>query len=606
MSRLAPRLPRVTCVATALVAVASVMAGCDSAVEDPATADATVTPAPGATTAPATSPASRPRPAKGMRFTEHAPPTGIDIIVRCGDLPTEEILEVNGGGLALFDYDDDGDLDLLVAVGATLDDPSGGPGSRLFRNDGDLEFVDVTEEAGIDVRGWATGVAAGDIDADGDEDLFIARFGPDVLLRNEGDGTFTDITAAAGVGDPGWATSAAFGDLDGDGDLDLFVVRYLEFDVTARPARAMFQGVEVMGGPRGLEPQVDRVYENVGDGRFEDRTAAWGVDRADAGFGLNLVITDIDGDGRQDVSVGNDSNPNHLWVRRDGGAGLVDTAVSRGLATNRDGAAQATMGIAVADVNADGLPDFFSTNFSSDTNTLHLSAAPEWHDDATRRYGLGASSRPFLGWGCWFADFDHDGDEDLIAVNGHVYPQATPALMDSTWRQPPLLYDRRGDRFERVDAAVAGDWLDAAHLDRATVAGDLDRDGDVDLVIAELNGPVRILENRVRTPQSAPGDEWLTVTLRDRRAGTGDPRGRGARIVVERGGTTRTRWIVTGAGFQSSPPPEVHFGLPETGPVTVHVHWPDGHLQTVELEAAGRHLEVTRANADPSRPETTG
>lgn len=547
----------------------------------------------------ATSPAPRaPAAVSGPAFRQRGPETGLDVLMRCGDMPTREILEVNGGGIGLLDIDGDEDLDVFLAVGATLEDPDGGPGSRLFRNDGGLRFTDVTAEAGITLRGWAFGVAVGDVDGDGHDDLYVCRHGPDALLLSNGDGTFRDATTEAGLGDDGWSTSAAFGDLDDDGDLDLFVVRYLEFDPAAPPPRAEFQGIAVMGGPRGLLPQADRVYENLGDGRFIDRTADWGIDRATAGYGLNLVIVDLDGDGRREVVVGNDSNPNHVWTRTDEPDGRVrfeDLGLAGGLATNGDGSPQATMGYAVADVNADGRPDLYSSNFSSDTNTLHASAGDDYHIDATRRYGLGLVSRPLLGWGCWFADWDHDGDEDLLVVNGHVYPEATPSLMDSAWRQPPLLMERRGDRFLRVEppAGQPDHWLATPRLDRAAAFGDLDGDGDVDAVVAELNAPVRILESLAA--DHAPGT-GLVIALRDERTDARNHRGLGAEVLVRGGGLEQRRWIFTGGGFQSSSEPAVHVTRLRGEPLDIEIRWPDGHRQVQRVDEPATRVVIRRTD----------
>ena len=302
--------------------------------------------------------------------------SGIDLQTVSGGTPSTQILEVKGGGLGLIDFDGDGDRDLFVPNGATLEDPEGGPGARLYRNEGELRFLDVTEQSGIDLRRWSFGVTAGDFDADGHDDLYVAAFGPDVLLRNRGDGTFEDVTEASGIEAPGWSTGAAFADLDEDGDLDLFVTRYLEFDPAAPPPPAIFSGMQVLNGPRGLVPLADLVFENQGDGRFLPAGAPGAFASIEPRYGLNLVVADLTGDGRVDVLVGNDSQENQLY-RNDGVPGspmrFTEIGLASGLGTNQDGAGQATMGMAVADVNDDGVPDVFSSNFSSDMNTMHVS-----------------------------------------------------------------------------------------------------------------------------------------------------------------------------------------------------------------------------------------
>ncbi|MFN9125018.1 MAG: FG-GAP repeat domain-containing protein, partial [bacterium] len=308
-------------------------------------------------------------PASTIRFTDVTAQSGIAMTTTSGSTPSTTVLEVKGGGLGLIDFDGDGDLDLFVPNGATLANPDAGPGARLFRNDGAMRFTDVTDASGIRHRRWSFGVTVGDADADGRDDIFIACFGPDVLLRNKGDGTFEDITARAGLGDPAWGTSAAFADLDLDGDLDLFVCNYLDFDPSKPLPPANFKGMKVIAGPRGYQAAVDRIYENKGDGTFVDRGGDCGVASARPGFGLNLAIVDFSGDGKPDIFVGNDSQANNLftqtapWAYRDDG-------LRSGIAVNGEGSEQATMGVAVADIDGNGRPDVFTTNFSSDTNTL--------------------------------------------------------------------------------------------------------------------------------------------------------------------------------------------------------------------------------------------
>ena len=366
--------------------------------------------------------------------------TGLDATVTSGSTPSTQIVEVNGSGLALIDYDGDGDLDLFVGNGATMSAPESGPGCRLYENTGNLKFRDVTDSAGIDVRHWVMGVSVGDYDGDSRDDLYLTCFGPNILLRND-DGTFRDVTDRAGVGDPRWSTSSAFGDIDADGDLDLYVVNYLEFDVANPPSPSRVSGIKVMAGPNGLQAQTDTLYENLGDGTFRDVTDASGVGSAAPAYGLGVVIIDVDGDGRQDIFVGNDSVPNYLFHNTGGGRFEGVGGVS-GIAANADGGEQATMGIGIADVDDNGRPDFFTTNFSSDTNTLHLNLGKGGFDDRTSQFGLAMISRPFLSWGTGFYDFDSDGDEDLFIASGHVYPETARNKMDSDYEQTQVASQR--------------------------------------------------------------------------------------------------------------------------------------------------------------------
>jgi hypothetical protein len=523
-----------------------------------------------------------------FRFTDVTAESGIEFTPRSGGTPSTAILEVKGGGIALIDFDNDGLVDLFFPNGATLADPEAGPGARLYRNEGNLRFRDVTDESGIRHHRWSFGVAVGDFDGDGFDDLYIACFGPNVLLRNRGDGTFEEVTEAAGVGDPSWSTAAAFADLDGSGRLDLVVVNYLEFDPANPPPPAQFKGIPVLAGPRGLVPAIDRVYQNMGDGTFRDRTADSGIGAVPAAYGLNLAVVDFTGNGRPDIHVANDSMASHLFVN-EGGFRFREEGLRSGVATNIEGAEQASMGIAIGDVLGNGRPDLFTTNFSSDTNTLHVNLDGRFFDDRTAAFGLAAPSRPLLGWGAGFFDLDHDGHEDLVFVNGHVYPQATIETMDSAYRQPPQLLRREGSRF--VVQPSAGAWAMEPRVDRSIVFADLDGDGDIDLVISELNGPIRVIRNDL----DPPPERWLRVRLDDRRPGIGNRRGVGAQITLERGDLVQHRWLWGGGPFQSNALAEAHFGLPPgAGDLRLRVRWPDGHLQTLDAIAPGEVLVVTR------------
>ena len=507
--------------------------------------------------------------AGGMRFSDVSDASGIDLTMTSGRTPSRDILEVNGGGLALFDYDRDGDLDLFLANGATLGDPERGPGSRLYANRGDGRFEDVTERVGITLRRWAMGVAIADYDGDGADDLYVACYGANVLLRNDvaDSGKFIDVTQSAGVGDRHWSTSAAFGDIDGDADADLYVVNYLEFDHENPPDRRgkMFMGVPVMAGPAGLAPQADVLYENLGGGKFREATRERGLVPRRPAYGLGVAMFDADRDGRLDLFVGNDSTENFLF-RNLGQGKFEDVGVISGIASNYDGGNQATMGIGIADVDGNGLPDVFTTNFSSDTNTLHLNLDGKFFDDRTSQFGLAMVSRPFLGWGVGFHDFDSDGDEDLFCANGHVYPEAASHSMDTDYEQPPLLFERSGKRFQRV--VEAGAVFDTPHSGRATAFGDVDDDGDVDIVMSTLNGKVRLLRN------DAPWADVVVVELRDPR---GSRFAHGSVVELIAGQRVQRRWI-TGGSYQSVDAPMAYFATAGgvADKLELRVIWPDG------------------------------
>ncbi|MCB9914873.1 MAG: CRTAC1 family protein [Planctomycetes bacterium] len=524
-------------------------------------------------------------PVARLHLVDATAASGVDLVLTSGRRPATQILEVKGGGLALFDWDGDGDLDLFAPNGATLDAPAHGPGARLFENLGGLRFRDATTDAALDLHRWGYGCAVGDVDGDGDEDVFVACYGRDALLRNDG-GRLVDVTTSAGLDGEAWSSAAAFGDVDRDGDLDLYVARFVRFDAAAPPPSMTFLGAEVFAGPMGLAAERDSLYLNRGDGTFEDASAALGIDAVAPAYGLGVAILDFDGDGWPEVFVGNDSGRNFLFHRAGPGP-FEDRGVASGIATNQDGGEQATMGIAIGDVDGDGRADVFTSNFMDDTNTLHVNLGRLLFEDRGVSYGLGVESRSYLGWAAHFADLDLDGDEDLVVFNGHVYP---PEITEPRgWRhlQEPLCYERDGTRFRRVTAESGGAWLAEAHCDRSAVCGDLDRDGDLDLVVAELGGPLRVLEN-----DGARG-AWLEVALDD--PGHANRRGLGARVQLDAGGRRQVRWLTGGCGYQSANPPEAHFGLGDVaGPVALEVTWPDGAVQRVADVAPNRRVRITR------------
>jgi len=531
----------------------------------------------------------------GIRLEDVTATSGIDFVTRSGELPPTQIIEVKGGGVALIDFDGDGDEDLFFPNGATLKSSQQGPGARLYENLGGLRFRRV--EPGPPLRAWAFGPAVGDFDGDGREDIVVACHGSIRLLLNTGGGAFVDASDRlpnAARDAAAWNTSIAAGDLDADGDLDLYITRYLRIDPAAPPGPSLFKGVPVMSGPRGLDPQRDVLLRNTGGARFEDVTVESGIAALAPAYGLNAAIADFTGDGKPDILVANDSHPDML-LRNMGSMRFEDAGRRMGVATNMEGTDQASMGIAIGDVNGDALPDAHVSVFSSDTNTMHESREGSFFDDRTGLRGVGIPSRRLCGWASAFVDLDHDGDEDLLTVNGHVYPQATLALMDSEWEQPILVLERQADRFEHVQPESLGPGLGAAHRDRSAVFADLDADGDIDVVVAGLNQPVRVIRNA-----HDAANDWIIVRLDDARS-PGNRAGRGARIQLASASSTQARWLAGGGPFQSNRSVEAHFGLGASqGPWTATVTWPDGSATTHAIGRPGRHTLTRPAQGEPA------
>ena len=455
-------------------------------------------------------------------------------------LPTV-IAEVNGGGLAVEDVDGDGDEDLLVATPGTMNSSGS---LTLYRNQGRGQFA-AGPAVGLELaNGWLTGLATADFDQDGHLDVVVGRLGTDLLLRGTPEG-FNPPTELPGLG---WTTSMAAADLDGDGDCDLVRVRYLEFDPKAPPPAATYKGIEVLGGPHGLTAEGDDILWNE-PGGFRSEALS-----GPPSYGLNVQVLDLNGDGQLDILVGNDSQANHAYFRQD--EGWIERAAAVGLAGNGDGMGQATMGMAVSDYNGDSQPDLFSTNFSADTNTFLESVGDGFFADRTAVRGLGVNSRPLLGWSAQFGDVDLDGDEDLLFVNGHVYPQATPSTMGSAWAQPMVLMDRSPKRFVRDET-----FPSPPEQGRLAVLFDADGDQDLDVVTVTRDGAVN-LTTATSLPQEGQG---CTIRFPDNL--------RGRRVQITSGKNPKTiqvRWIPSGGGFQSSSPPVVHARVP-SGSVVVQV-----------------------------------
>lgn len=517
------------------------------------------------------------------------------------------ILEVNGGGLVVADFDGDGALDLVVIDGSTPERVAAGePGlpPRLLLGDGALGFEAPEEGWQLPAGRWGAGGAAGDLDGDGRPDLVVTNWGRDQVVRNTGAG-FAAVAEAGLVGER-WGTSAALLDFDLDGVLDLYVVNYLDFDFARIASRAsgecQWKGLAVNCGPEGLPPQKDQLYRGLGGGRFEDVSAELGIEAAAACFGLGVVSGDFDQDGDADLYVTNDSMPNHYWRNdvREGERAFSEVGLRLGVAVNGNGREEAGMGVAQGDLDADGKTDFVVTNFSGESHSVYLSSGRRSYRDRSAPTGIGGKSIPYLGWGTGLVDVDLDGDLDLFACHGHVYPQADSVGADTSYAQDDLLWRNVGAEDVRFDVEPLSDG--PARVSRAALGVDLDRDGDVDLLTAELDGPVHVLENRTLTggerAEGAP--HWLGVELVDEGAG----RRRtvvGARVDVVLGGGARLRTdeVTASAGYQASGPPEVHFGLGSAERVEgVRVRWPDGETEFFLVPKIDQWLTLTRGRGE--------
>ncbi len=569
-----------------ILALGALAAAC--ALAWPAAESPVVAPEPAAPAAPL------PGPARPVRFVEAGPEAGLTLVNVSGEKDKAYILEAHGAGVAWIDYDGDGDVDLYVANGSRLAPypPGQEPSDALYRNDGG-RFTDVTEKAGVRDRAWSFGVAAADYDNDGRTDLYVTQWGRNTLYRNRGDGSFEDVTERAGVGDRRWGMSAAFADYDRDGWVDLYVANYVDFELGAVPERGSsptcrWRGLDVYCGPRGLRAAADVLYRNNRDGTFSDVSARAGVALPEPFYGLGISWADYDNDGDPDLYVANDSTPNLLF-RNNGDGTFKEIGTPAGCAYSGDGREQAGMGVDWGDYDADGWLDVFVTNFSHDVYTLYHNEAGERFSDATFRAGLGEATLKSLGWSTRFFDYDNDGWTDLLAVNGHVYPQVEREPVGTDYAQKSQLFRNRGGTFSEL-GAQAGPALASAHLSRGAATADYDDDGDVDVAITHLHEAVGLWRN----DGGAQAGNWLSLRLR----GSGkNPDAIGARAEVTIPGRRLIDEVRSGSGYLSQSDFRLHFGLGDASGASVRVRWPDGTLQEAGTLAANRFWLI-----EPGKP----
>ena len=549
---------------------------------------------------------SQNRPITAGGFVESGPVIFQDVSKQAGlttwrhvmGTPQKEfIIETNGSGVGLIDYDNDGWLDIYLVNGSTYDAQQGKtvpPHAALFHNNHDGTFTNVAEQAGVTNDRWGFGVAVGDFNNDGWADLYVSNFGKNRLYKNNHDGTFTDVGEKAGVTLGNWSNGATFGDYDGDGRLDLFVPGYVHYDFNNPPvpgSKAMnygfcqFRGTNVMCGPRGLQGEQDHLFHNNGDGTFTDVSKKAGVSDPSRYYGFSSVFADLNNDGKVDLLVADDSTPNYLYINKGNGT-FEDDSYASGFALNREGRETATMGVAVGDYQNNGRLDIVTTDFSDDYKVLYHDDGDADYTDVSYQMGIAQEGIPFLGWGVGFIDYDNDGWKDLMMVNGHVYPAVDHYDWGTTFAERPLLFHNiQGKHFEYVPP-VQGYGLADVVPGRGAAFGDLFNDGKIDVVINVIDGHPVLLRN-----VSKDGNHWVELKLV---GGPKSPRDAvGATVYLTANGMRQRGDVLSGGSYMSSNDQRVHFGLGKATEVDgVEIHWPSGAKEKLRLTSVDRIFTI--------------
>ena len=552
-------------------------------------------------------PASKPAKAPYPATTDHPMPAwfenvalqaGLTMQNVNGDPATKKyILETTGGGVAILDYDRDGWPDIFLANGKTLPGeptPSKPPTSHLYRNNRDGTFTDVTKSAGLDAPGWAQGVCAGDYDNDGFDDLYVTYYGKSRLYRNEGNGHFKDVAEQNGVAGDGarWGSGCSFVDYDRDGKLDLMVANYVKFDLNTSPKpgeglMCIWKGVPVMCGPRGLPYSTNLLYHNIGSGKFADVSKPSGILQTNGHYCFSVTTLDYNRDGWPDMYVACDSTPSILYRNNKDGT-FTDAAADASVAYSEEGSEQAGMGSTTGDYDNDGWPDLFKTNFSDDTSSLYRNNGDGTFTPTIFDAGLGLNTK-YLGWGTMFVDIDNDGWLDLLAVNGHVYPEVDSAHLGSTYREPRLLYwNRSGGKFKDV-GAQSGPGITEPMSSRGLAIGDLWNDGRESAVINDIDEKPLLLVNL-----AANTNHWLGITLKGTRS---NRNGIGARVTIFAAGHSWSQEVRSGSSYVSNNDLRLHFGLGSNASIDhIDILWPSGLEEGFDGSGVDRFVSLVEAS----------